>query len=112
MVMYINTTQHNMTKLHKILMTSARTAIGNYCCQKSTLQILSKCNWISIDLMIIHSSLTILHSIFQNNKPKSIINLFKTNENSRTVKEISPKYIPKTSLYLDFYTIKGLKIYN
>ena len=110
--MYMNTTHYNLTKLHKILMTSARTAIGDYCCRSSITAILTKCNWISIDHMVLHSSLTILHSIFQNKKPRSIINLFKMNENSRSVKEIYPKYVPKSALYLNFYSVKGLKLYN
>ena len=45
---YSIATQVNISKLHKIVMTSARAAIGNYCCRKSTAQILSTVKWLSI----------------------------------------------------------------
>ena len=109
--LYFNASQILITKLHRVLMTSAHVAIGNYCCRKSTQQILLKVNWLPIFKMIQHSSISIIHNIIVNKTPKSLYLMFNT-DNRRIGKEIKPRYIPKTTQYSNFYTIQGINIYN
>ena len=51
---YNNLPGYLNNKLHKIIMTAARTVIGNYCFRKSNLYILNKCNWMNVKNMIKH----------------------------------------------------------
>ena len=51
--MFMNASGEIRTKLHNIVMTSARGAIGNYCCRKNTNQILGTCGWMVIDKLIL-----------------------------------------------------------
>ena len=109
--LYMNTTNENKNKLHKVIMRGARTAIGNYCCKSSTNQILAKCKWLNVKSMITHSAITSIHSYIMNNTPKSILNLINI-RNNRTHKDLTLKYIPRTSKFKNFYMANGLKIYN
>ena len=110
--LYMNSTKDNIGRLHKVLMTAARAAIGSYCCKKSTLQILSKCNWIPIQKLIIHSAINVIHSVINIKKPIALLNLINIGHETRPCKEVVPKYIPKGTWYLKFYMVQGLKIYN
>jgi len=47
--LYMHTTNNLTSKLHKIIMTAARTVIGNYCPGMSISQILMKCKWLPIE---------------------------------------------------------------
>ena len=58
---YSNTCNTNINKLHKIITTAARAAIGNYCFKKSVGYLLSKCKWFDIGDLITYSSLNIIH---------------------------------------------------
>ena len=102
----------NITKLHRVLMKAARTTIGNYCCKQSISQILDRCKWLEIKLMIQHSAITTLHSVVTNRLPLSITKLLTNIENNRMTKEITTKYIPRTDKYKKFFLYSGLKIYN
>ena len=55
--LYNNTPGYLKTKLHKIIMKTARSAIGDYCFKKSITYILNKCKLMNIDNMIKYSSL-------------------------------------------------------
>ena len=55
--LYSLTTEANLNKLHKVIMTAARAAIGNYCYKKSINYILNKCKWFDIKDIIMISSL-------------------------------------------------------
>lgn len=99
-----------LNKLHKILTTAARCAIGHYCFKKSITYMLNKCKWLEIDKMISYASLKLIHNIIINKMPKSIYDLFKINR--RSVVDINLKYVPKTRNYKQFYICKELKNYN
>ena len=87
--LYCSTNKFNIDKLHKIVMTAARTAIGSYCFKKSTTYILDKCGWLNINNMIIYSSLNII--------PISMTQMFRFQENTRSKSKISLRYTPKNN---------------
>ena len=109
--LYMNTTNENKNKMHKVIMGAARTVIGKYCCRNTTNQILAKCKWLNIKSMITHSAITSIHSYITNNTPKAIMALI-NNKNNRINKDLTLKYIPRTSKFKNFYMTIGLKIYN
>ena len=108
--LYNNLPLYLRNKLHKILMKSARSAIGNYCYKKSTSYILNKCKWLNINNMIKYSSINLLHNILNKNEPKIIINMLKINR--RSVVDINTKYIPQSRELKSFFIYKSLKLYN
>ena len=110
--LYCSTNKFNIDKLHKIVMTAARTAIGSYCFKKSTTYILDKCGWLHINNMIIYSSLNIIHNVIKNKLPISMTQLFRFQENTRSKSKISLRYTPKNNRYKNFYICKYLNIYN
>ena len=110
--LYMNANLSNITKLHKVLMTAARVAIGNYCCKKSISQILGKCGWLSIRNMITLAVVKIIHKMRRTNVPTSICKMVRASTKNRKSKAIVPTYIPKQKQFLNFYMIKGLKIFN
>ena len=101
--LYNNLPLYLRNKLHKILMKSARSAIGNYCYKKSTSYILNKCKWLNINNMIKYSSLVFIHNIIKNKKPKSILGIYKTNRFLRHKAESSLQNIPKNTKYSKFF---------
>ena len=109
---YMGADTNNLTKLHRVLMKAARSTIGNYCCKQSIGQILNRCKWLEIKLIIQHSAITTLHSIVTDKLPQSITKLLTNIENNRITKEITTKYIPRTDRYKKFFLYSGLKIYN
>ena len=52
---------NNLQKLHKVIMTAARAAIGNFCFRKSIQYILTKGKWFDIHDWILSSTLNTLH---------------------------------------------------
>ena len=86
---YSTATKDNLNKLHKIIMTAARAAIGDYCFKKSTHYILGKCKWFDINDLIKFSSLNTIHKILYYKKPISLVSLFKSNEKERKVKTVT-----------------------
>ena len=87
----------NISKLHKIIMTVARTAIGSYCFKKSVKYMLTKCKWLDINSMIQYSNLSLIHKTIINKKPKNIHKtVFQKIDRTRVSKEITLKYRPKT----------------
>ena len=66
----------NISKLHKIITTAARTAIGSYCFKKSVKYMLTKCKWLDINSMIQYSNLSLIHKTIINKKPKNIHETF------------------------------------
>ena len=102
----------NKNKLHKIITTSARCAIGNYCFKKSLKYIFDKFKWMDLETMIHFSSINIIHKLIKNKQPSSILNILKINKNTRTTTQITTHYIPKTEHFKKFYIYKQLKLYN
>merc|ERR1712240_73314 len=105
---YMGADANNITKLHWVLMKAARSAIGDYCCKQSINQILNRCKWLEIRLMIKHAAITTLHSIITNQTPQSVTKLPTNLENNRNTKEITMKYIPRTDKYKRFFLYSGL----
>ena len=101
--LYMNASEHNLAKLHKVVMTAARAAIGNYCLKKSIIYILKKCNWLSAKNIIINSSLNLIHKIIINQSPPVIFNLFKNIKTKRKVVDVTLKYCPKTKSVKNFF---------
>ena len=105
-----NISAYGKAKLHKILMTTARTVIGHYGFKWSCTKILNNCNWPNIDDMIKLSSLKLLHYIITNRSPTNIFNKMKIPK--RNTSEITLKAIPQTRLSRNFFLYKQLKNYN
>ena len=96
MPIYMNSSVKNIASLHKVLMTAARAAIGNYCYRKSTVYILKKCGLLNIKKLIIFSSLSFYYNLNKRKLPDSIYNLFQK-QNSRAKTDVfRPIYKPKT----------------
>ena len=91
-------------------MSAARAAIGNYCFKKSKKYILKKCGWMSVDNIILSSSLKFIHNTITNKMPVSVYNLFKINK--RKGVDIVPIYRPKTQKIENFIIYTGIRKYN
>ena len=50
--LYMHSSKEQIAKMHKVIMTAARLAIGDYCFKKSEIYILNKCGWLNINKMI------------------------------------------------------------
>ena len=92
-------------------MTSARSAIGNYCFKKSCSYILSKCNWLSIENMIIFSGIKFVYKILSKMEPNSILKLYKQNKNQRKVTKWYTVYLPKTVLMKKFHIYRSIEYF-
>ena len=104
--------QNNISKLHKILMRSARSTIGNYCCRLNIKSILDKCKWLEIRKFIAQSSLVTLHNIIKTKIPYVLSELFNNIENHRNSKDISTKYSPRTQKVKKIYIYNIINYYN
>ena len=109
---YNNIPKYLYNKLHKILMKSARCAIGNYCFRKSTSYILSKCKWMTIDQMITYSSLVFIHSVNKHKKPKGVLNIYRNSRYNRHKANISVSYTPKNQKYAKLFIQEHTNTYN
>ena len=110
--LYMNATLLLRNKLHKLLMTAARTAIGNYCPSKSITYILQKCNWECIDDRISHASITSIHKIICTNNVPSLRDKYRISGNKRACTKLALKYTPKTEKFKKFFINKALTLYN
>ena len=107
--MYSNAPDYLLTKLHKVIMSGARTAIGSYCFKKSCSYILGKCKWMSIKDMIICSGIINIHKFIIKKEPKCMLTLFKEGRNIRNATRVYTKYIPKTVNMNNYYIYKCLE---
>ena len=107
---YMHANKKLKDKLHKVLMTAARCAIGNYCFRKSICYILNKCKWETIDNMILNASINLINKIIINKEPEQIYNLYTINR--RSMVKIYPKYDPKGMVLKNFFIYKSLPTYN
>ena len=87
-----NKTQLN--KVHKLIMFSARSVIGNYCFKVSIKNILSQVGWLSAHQLIKWSSLKLIHKILHQQKPTTLFNCFKHNRHKCS--QIATKNVPKS----------------
>ena len=105
-----NISEYGKTKIHKIVMTSARFVIGQYGFKWSCKKILDRCNWPNEEDMIKLSSLKFIHTILKTSTPTLIHNYFKLP--NRSCSEITLKLVPKTKISRKFFLYKYLKNYN
>ena len=108
--LYMTANKDQVNKIHKVIMTAARTAIGNYCFKKSTSYILNKCGWMTINNMIKFSAIKLIHNIIINKSPITLFNLYKINRRSNV--EIVTIYKPKTMKTEQFFIYNSIKMYN
>ena len=110
--LYNNLPGYLVRKLHKIIMTSARVIIGNYCFKKSNLYILGKVGWMDIRYMIIRRCLCFIHNVLTNKAPKCIMELYRKQRLERHRAEISLINIPKNKKYSKFFINEHTETYN
>ena len=110
--LYNNVPQYLTNKLHKILMTAARCAIGDYCFKKSNKYILNKCKWLSVKNMITYSSLIFIDNIVRCNKPKSIMQIYRKNRFERHKATLSLNKNPRTKRYSKFFIYEHTGTFN
>ena len=106
--LYMNAPAYEIKKLHKVLMTSARLAIGSYCFKKSCDYMLKKCNWLNINNLINHAGISLTHKIINKKEPISILKLYKSGKNKRIATRWYTMYNPKTENMKKFYIYKSL----
>ena len=99
--LYMGSTKEQLTKIHKVLMTASRGAIGDYCFKKSITYILNKCGWMSINKMIQCASINLIHKIIINKTPTPIFNIYKINRRSNV--DIVTVYKPKNRKTEEFF---------
>ena len=107
---YSSITDELIQKLHKVTMTSARMAIGDYCFKMQCNKILAKCHWLPIRYMINCAQCNYLHKILTNRKPAKIYECFVIP--NRQAKEIRLNYPNKTKISKSSILFNGLNLYN
>ena len=109
---YNNLPGYLNNKLHKIIMTAARTVIGNYCFRQSNLYILNKCNWMNVQNMIKHRCLCYIHKLIISKAPKCIMEIYRKSRFERHRSNISLLNVPKKKKYSKFYIYEHTGTYN
>ena len=109
---YMNISDKNIKSIHKIIMASARCAIGNYCYKKSIYYILNKCGIMNANDTIIYSSLKLYHSMYLKGEPKALLETFLKPNIRAKQRMFRPKYIPKTKHVENGFLYKGAQLYN
>merc|ERR1712112_195188 len=112
MPMYTQLTLKQINKIHKVIMASARVAIGNYCFKKTIKYILEKCKILGAKEMIAYSSILFIHKIILNKKPNSNFNRYMPFNSRQTDKKIRTKYRPKTKKFKNHIINKGAELLN
>ena len=108
--MYSLANSDQLKKIHKVLMTAARAAIGDYFFLKSINFILNKCKWMTIQKIITCSSVKFIHTVLKTQTPSVIFDLYKVG--GRSIVKTVTKYKPKTKRMENFFLYKGLLEYN
>ena len=62
----------NLNKIHKMITTAARCAIGSFCFRKSIRYMLCKCKWMDVKTFIYYTSVFTIHKIIKN-KPTLVL---------------------------------------
>ena len=107
---YSSITEELTHKLHKVIMTSARMAIGDYCYKTHCNKILARCNWLPIRYMINMAQCNFIHKILTNQSPTKIFEFFVIP--NRQAKQIRLNFQNKTKLSKLSLLNNGLNIYN
>ena len=107
---YSSLTIEQTNKLHKVIMTSARMAIGNYCYRVECNKILGRCNWLPINDMITNTQCNFLHKIFMSKYFKKIYQMFVFP--NRQAKEIKLNIQCKLKISENALVYNSLSLYN
>ena len=107
---YSSINNDQLNKLHKVIMTSARMAIGNYCFKVKCNKILGRCNWLPITEMISNAQCNFIHKIIMSKSPLKIFEMFIIP--SRRVKEIRLYIQSKSKLSQHFLLFNSINLYN
>ena len=92
-------------------MTAARAAINNYCFKKSCHYILTKCNWLNINNMIIYSGITLTYKILTKKEPAALMMLYRKKNSNRNYTNWYTDYLPKTEIMNRFHTYRCLEYF-
>ena len=110
--LYSRAPQYLTDKLHKIIMSAARAAIGSYCFKKSISYILNKCKWLEVNKLIIYSSICLIYKVLSMKEPKTIIKLFKKKFSNRNSTKWCTYYVPKNeNMRKKIHLFKGLRYF-
>ena len=112
MPLYMNCSVHNIEKLHKVLMSAARAAIGSYCFRKSKIYILNKCKLLNIKNLILFSTLSFFYKLNLRGQPQAIIKLYQKPNDRDKVRKYRPNYMPKTKFLENGCLYRGAKIFD
>jgi len=110
--LYMQATTGQINKIHRVIMASARTIIGNYCYKKSIKYILGKCNMLDAKNMIAYSSIILLNKILTYKIPPSIYMLYRPSNRGNTDTTTRTKLKPKTKKLSNHVIYKGAVILN
>ena len=112
MPLYMGINNILLNKLHKVIMSAARAAIGNYCYKKSINYILNKCNLMDIKHIILYSSLSFLFKMYKDNLPTSLMSHFIQRKEKDRQFKLRPLHIPKMKAIENSLFHKGALIFN
>ena len=107
---YSSLTDELIHKLHKVIMTSARMAIGDYCFKMKCNKILAQCNWLPIRYMVNIAQCNFIHKIITSQSPSKIFENFIMP--NRQAKQIRLNIQTKTKLSKKSILHNGLITYN
>ena len=99
-----------VTMLHKVTMTSAHMAIGDYCFKQQCNKILAQCIWIPIRYMINMAQCNYINKILTNKNPIKLFQLFLIP--NRQAKPIRLNFQSKTKLSKSSLLHNGINFYN
>merc|ERR1712240_567847 len=110
--LYTQANKNQISKIHKVIMTSARAIIGSFCFKKSTKYILDKTKLLSGENMIKYTSIKYLHKIMADNKIQSILSLYKQQNRRKNDHKLRCIYKPKTKKMESHVIYKGAQLLN
>ena len=108
--LYQGSNQDQLSKIHKVMMSAARMAIGPSSFKQSNIAILKQCKWLPLTKLIDMSVLNFIHKVMTSKTPDVLYNLYKVPK--RSIVDITPKYIPKTAKTEKYFLYIGMKKYN
>ena len=103
---YTNLNINQKSRLHKLLMRTARMTINSYCFKKSIDFILGSCKWEDVNEMIKLSSLKFINNMLITQKPGTLYSNIKTNK--RTCADISFHSFPRLGGFKSTLLYKGI----
>ena len=109
--LFFGETENVKRIMHRSVMKIGRYVKNSYCYMKSAKYILKSCNWEDVDTQISKASTIFIHKIVSTEKPNSIFKKYRCNR-TRTCKNITLNYFPKTSKFQRCIINKGHDLFN